>query len=158
MHKLKAITAQGSAAPSVSTIGSVTITEVTDRALASLSMRLGQDAEFIKRTKESLGFDLPAPGGAVVGSPFSAFWISPDNWMIDASYSSHESLAAELMLAMQDTASVVGTDRRLVPLRCERSDRLRSVRTALQCGYPRDESSIRDALRHSPYRLLPVVS
>jgi len=107
VHKLKAITALGSAAPAVSKIGSVTITEVADGALASLSMRLGQGAEFAKRAKDMLGFDLPDPGGAVVGTPFSAFWISPDSWMIDASYSSHETLAAELKSAMQDTASVV---------------------------------------------------
>ncbi len=107
MHKLKAITALGSAEARVSTIAGLTITEVTDRALASVSMRLGQGAEFAKRAKDVLGFDLPGPGGAAVGSSFSGFWLGPDSWMIDADYAAHETLAADLKSAMQQTASVV---------------------------------------------------
>ncbi len=107
MHKLKAITALGASEPKVSTIGDMTLTEVTDRALASVSMRLGQDAEFAKRAKDTLGIELPLPGVAEVGSPYSAFWIGPDSWMIDASYASNQAIAADLKSALQDTASVV---------------------------------------------------
>ena len=76
MHKLKAITPLGAAAPGVDTFSGVTITEVTDRALASVSMRAGRDAEFSRRAKDVLGFDLPQPGHAVTGATYSAFWES----------------------------------------------------------------------------------
>lgn len=107
MHKPKAITPLGAFEPATDTFANVTITEVANRALASLSMRQGYEAEFAGQAKSLLGFDLPQPGHAPVGSEYSALWIGPDSWMIDASYASHENLSAEVKAAMQQTASVV---------------------------------------------------
>lgn len=107
MHKLKAITPLGSTGPDIATFPNLTITEVADRALASLSMRHGQETEFAKLASDLLGFELPEPGHAAVGPTYSAFWIGPDSWMIDASYATHERLACEVKATMRDSASVV---------------------------------------------------
>ena len=107
MHKLKAITPLGAVEPVVSNFPNLTIAEVADRALASLSMRLGHDAGFAKQAKDLLGFDLPQPGFAASGPTYSAFWIGPDSWMIDASYETHEQLASDIKAALPQAASVV---------------------------------------------------
>ncbi len=107
MHKLKAISPLGSTKPVVETFPGLSIAEATDRALASISVRSGQDAEFFGRAAVILGFDLPQPGGAVAGAVFSAFWIGPDSWMIDADYKTHERIAFDLKDVLQETASVV---------------------------------------------------
>ena len=107
VHNLKATTPLGATGPSTDEFQNLTIAEVTDRALASVSMRLGHDSEFTKRAQDLLGFDLPQPGGASIGTSFAAFWISPDSWMIDVDYDGHEDLAAQIKSVMQETASVV---------------------------------------------------
>ena len=107
MHKLKAITPLSAVEPKISTFASLTIAEVADRALASVSMRLGHEGEFSKRAQEVLRFDLPQPGLSTTDTEFSALWIGPDSWMVDAAYGSHENLAVEIKSVMQETASVV---------------------------------------------------
>ncbi len=107
MHSLKAITPLGSTEPRVSTFPELVIAEVVDRALASLSKRLGHEAEFTTRAGDLFEFELPQPGRAEIGSTFSAFWIGPDSWMVDAAYATHDSPASNIKLTFGEAASVV---------------------------------------------------
>ena len=107
MHKLKPLTPLGGAEPRSDGFPGLTITENTSRALASLTARQGHEAACVTKANELIGAALPAPGQSVATSAFSAFWIGPDSWMIDADHASHEMLAVEVKAAVGDTASVV---------------------------------------------------
>lgn len=107
MHKLKPITPLGGSGPRVDSYAGLTITENPSRALASLSARLGHEADCAARAQDLIGMPLPAPGQSGIGADFSAIWIGPDSWMIEADHNSHELLAAELKAAVGDSASVV---------------------------------------------------
>lgn len=107
MHKLKSITPLGGTAAQVDTFSGLTVTENPDRALASLSARLGHEDACKNTARDLIGYDLPGPGQAVAGQSYNAIWIGPDSWMIDANHASHEMLASELKTALGDTASVV---------------------------------------------------
>ncbi len=107
MHKLKPITPLGGTEPKVDSFPGLTITENPTRALASLSARLGHESDCATKARDLIGVDLPGPGQTAAGQTYSAIWIGPDSWMIDADHASHEILAAELKAAVGDTASVV---------------------------------------------------
>ncbi|MFY0623491.1 MAG: sarcosine oxidase subunit gamma [Pelagimonas sp.] len=105
MHNLKPITPLGGATPRVDTVGAMTITEVVDCAMASVAARNDQgDA-----VKSALAgkVSLPDVGLSTMGSPYSAFWMGMDQWMITAPHESHELLAQEVKADVGDTASVV---------------------------------------------------
>lgn len=103
MHKLKPITPMGADTPRLDQIGTLTITEVVGRALASMTAREGQ----LDRLQKSLTLPLPGVGKSATQGDFSAFWIGPDQWMISADHDQHELLAAELKQMVGDAASVV---------------------------------------------------
>ena len=107
MHSLVAITPLGSTAPRVDVIGDVTITEIADRALASLSSRLGHEADIRAKGQQLIGADLPDVGRSVSGTEMTAFWIGPDSWMLDADYDAHTNLAAEVKAVVESAGSVV---------------------------------------------------
>lgn len=107
MHKLKAITPLGSSEPRVDTFSGLTVSENPARALASLSLRLGEEDQGKATAAEFLGFDLPDAGRTKTNATFAAWWLGPDSWMVDADHTAHELLASELKSKVGDTASVV---------------------------------------------------
>ncbi len=107
MFKLKPITPLGAAEPRVDRFTGLTITEVTDRALASLTVRNDQADATRDKAWSLFGIDLPDTGTSAMGNTHSAFWIGPESWMIDAPYKGNEELARQVKDAIGDCASVV---------------------------------------------------
>ncbi|WP_298909029.1 sarcosine oxidase subunit gamma [uncultured Aliiroseovarius sp.] len=103
MHKLKPITPLGADTPRVDQIGTLTITEVVDQALASVAAREGQ----LEAAQKALPLGLPSVGKSATQGDFTAFWTGPDQWMISANHDEYELLATELKQMVGDTASVV---------------------------------------------------
>lgn len=104
-HRLKPITPLGHDTPHSVTIGPVTITEVVDTALASLAARMGE-AKAVADIADSAGIPLPGPGKAAQGATYAAFWLSPDMWMIEAPFATHEDIVAHLKPHFGETASL----------------------------------------------------
>lgn len=105
MHDLNPITPLGAADPVVEGHGPVTLREVTETALASVAARLGREAETTTLLTEVLGAAPPAPARLCAGTP-GAFWMGPDQWMVEAPLSTHEDLAAQLAARANGAASV----------------------------------------------------
>nr|WP_174823341.1 sarcosine oxidase subunit gamma [Ruegeria arenilitoris] len=105
VHDLIAITALGGTTPRVDTVAGVTCTENPAVALASVAARLGQEAKAQKALAKLI--DASAPDvGQHAGGTIAAFWSTPDQWMIEAPFESHEDLADQVNSAMGDSASV----------------------------------------------------
>ena len=104
-HRLKPITPLGHDAPHSVTLGPVTIAEVTDTALASLAARLGE-AKAVADIADAAGIPLPAPGKAAQGATYAAFWLSPEMWMVEAPFATHEDIVAILKPHFGEAASV----------------------------------------------------
>ena len=100
MVDLRARTALGAHEPAVVTVGPLTVTERFDVALASVARRQGRDLAV------AAGVPLPGPGRYQPGTPYSAFWVTPDMWFVEAPFASHEDIAALLKAIFGDAASV----------------------------------------------------
>jgi sarcosine oxidase subunit gamma len=88
------------------TFGVFTICENTERSLGSLACRKGRNREFEKAAKNLFGFEMPEPGQSVTRKPYSAIWIGPDQWLIEAPFDTHEDIAGSLKAGFGDCASV----------------------------------------------------
>lgn len=90
MTDLTPITAFGAQAPADHRFGPLRIIENADLGLASLALRRGaeQPAPF--------GLILPGPGRWIAGEAVSAFWIGPDQWMIEGEGRATDDFAAAL--------------------------------------------------------------
>lgn len=106
MHDLQPFNALGGNVPLRADIGTVTLRETPNVALASVAARLGHESACITGLNKLIGSDLPGPGKATLGTPFDAIWVSPDQWMISAPYDTHEDLADRLKATLLDHASV----------------------------------------------------
>jgi sarcosine oxidase subunit gamma len=104
-HRLKPITPLGHDAPHSVTLGPVTISEVTHTALASLAARQGE-AKAITDIADAAGIPLPPPGKAAQGATYAAFWLSPEMWMIEAPFATHEDIVAILKPHFGEAASL----------------------------------------------------
>jgi sarcosine oxidase subunit gamma len=102
---LKAMTALGAYAPAVVTVGPLTVTERFDLALASVAARRGRMADLQAAAKVA-GLPLPDPARHLAGSPYSAFWVAPEMWFVEAPFASHEAIATRLKQTFGDAASV----------------------------------------------------
>lgn len=107
MLKLKPVTPLGADEPRVDHFSGLTITEITGRALVSLTARNEQADVTRDKAWTLFGIDLPDVSVSVVGNTYSALWIGPESWMIDAPYDGHEDLADQVKIALGDAASVV---------------------------------------------------
>lgn len=105
MHDLKPITPLGRTAPVIETIGPITVTEITDVALASVAARLGRADETAAILGAVLGEAPPAPA-RLSGTSLTAFWMGPDQWMVEAPLSTYEDLAGQLLAQSQGAMSV----------------------------------------------------
>ena len=99
---LHALTALGHEAPQTHQIGPYRIAERFDVALASLACRRGRGADVAK----AAGVPLPDPARYAAGSPYSAFWVAPEMWFIEAPFATHEDIVAAVKPAFGDAASV----------------------------------------------------
>jgi sarcosine oxidase, subunit gamma len=102
---LKAMTALGAHEAATVTVGPLTVTERFDVALASVAARQGRMVDLVAAAKLA-GVPLPEPARHVVGAPYSAFWVAPEMWFVEAPFASHELIAGMLISAFGDTASV----------------------------------------------------
>lgn len=106
MGKLAPIAPLGGIEPQVDRVGGVVIAEVFDRALASVSCRMGEDAGFAKAILELCGIAAPGPGKWAEGADYALIWTGPGQWFADAPYASHEDIAARIKAALGDCASI----------------------------------------------------
>ncbi len=102
---LNPITALGHDAPQVDVVGPWTITERADVALASLAIRRGRLAD-VQTAAGAAGVPLPKAGSAEQGAIYSAFWMTPDMWMVEAPFASHEDIRAHLLAVFETAASI----------------------------------------------------
>lgn len=104
MTDLTPLTPLGGTSPRVDTLGSVTITEVTDRAMASVAGRKGAD---VTEGFKALGFAVAPDVCAMAEANGSrAWWMGPDQYMVDAAFDQSGLWAAKVKDAMGDAASV----------------------------------------------------
>ncbi|MCC0064417.1 MAG: sarcosine oxidase subunit gamma [Defluviimonas sp.] len=106
MHDLAALTPLGATAPKVDRIGAMTISEVTDRALASVSCRAGKSTPFQSAAKKLFGTGLPTPGHWADGATYGLIWTGPEQWFVEAPFGTHEDIARIVKEPLGDTASV----------------------------------------------------
>ena len=105
MHNLPPITALGGQEAQVDSHGGVTCTEVPNVALASFMARLGQEKPAQAALAKALGATVPDVA-KMVEADLTAFWMGPDQWMVEAPLMTHEGLAQELAEQAKGVASV----------------------------------------------------
>jgi sarcosine oxidase subunit gamma len=94
-----AMTALGAREAAVVTVGPLSIAERVDVAVASVAVRRG-------RVLAAGVIPQPGPSRWEAGKPFSAFWVTPDMWFVEADFAAHELLADGLKASFGDAASV----------------------------------------------------
>jgi sarcosine oxidase subunit gamma len=104
-HRLKPVSPLNREFLAVETTGPITIAEDMATALASLASRRGREAEVADQAAAA-GIPMPGPGQAATQGPWSAFWVSPEMWMIEAPFASHEDIVAQLKPIFGESASI----------------------------------------------------
>ena len=99
------MTALGARVAAVVTVGPLTISERTDVALASVAVRRGRVAD-LKAAARVAGVPLPGPAQHEQGKPWSAFWVTPEMWFVEAPFATHELIADRLKESLGDAVSV----------------------------------------------------
>lgn len=102
---LKPLTALGHDEPRVVEIGSYRIAERFDVALASLATRQGRQTTVAKAAKAAK-VPLPGPAQSASSANYSAFWLSTEQWMVEAPFASHEDISDHLKTMFGDAASI----------------------------------------------------
>lgn len=107
MHSLAALSPLGSPLPKTEQIGTLTISEITDCALASVTLRRGKDQAFAAAAAALFAkAALPGPGAWQQAGVYGLIWTGPDQWFIEAPFASHEDIAQILKASLGDSASV----------------------------------------------------
>lgn len=101
----QALTALGHDAAEVVEIGPYRIAERFDVALASVAMRRGQEKAFAAAAKK-LGVPVPGASTYEAGKVFSAFWTTPEMWLVEADFATHEDIVAALKPGFGEAASI----------------------------------------------------
>lgn len=102
MHDLIALTPLGAHESRSDHHGGVSLIEVTDVALASVTARMGREADASALVAGITGSEAPAPARATD----RAFWMGPDQWMIEAPFATDEDLASQIAAQANGAASV----------------------------------------------------
>lgn len=105
MAELQAMTALGARQAAVAVVGPVTIAERFDVAVASVAARRGRMADLAQAAKAA-GLPLPEAARYTGGTPYSAFWVAPEMWFVEAPFATHELIADQVKAALGDAASV----------------------------------------------------
>ena len=74
----------------MSPIGPLTITERIDVALASVAARRGPDGRSRQGGARRQASRCPARRAIRQGTPYSAFWVTPEMWFVEAPFATHE--------------------------------------------------------------------
>ncbi|MCW1920660.1 sarcosine oxidase subunit gamma [Rhodobacter sp. KR11] len=98
---MKPLTALGASAPLRKSLGPWELVERVDVALASVAPRRGREGEVARAD-----VPVPAVAASVQGDPWSSFWLTPDMFMVEAPFASHEDIRAHLLGIYGDAASV----------------------------------------------------
>lgn len=106
MHSLKPITALGAETARIDTIGTITISERPDIALASVTARLGIETKAATAFKKTTGLTFPAPKSSTTKSGIAAYWTGPNQCMVEAPFDTHETLGVDLAADFAGIASV----------------------------------------------------
>lgn len=106
MLNLQTITPLWGETPRVDRFIGLTITEVSNQALASLALRKGREDEGRKAVEAMLGFALPDVGRHTAAGSYAASWFAQDQWLISAETSEHELMPFQLVDAVAGLASV----------------------------------------------------
>ncbi len=104
MTDLTPMTALGGQSARVQTLGTLSLSETPDLALASLSLRRGAVQPV------PMGLPLPGPGGWTAGQGLSAFWTGPGQWMIEAPGRAETGIEQALKQAAPDCSVTDQTD------------------------------------------------
>ncbi|WP_054007135.1 sarcosine oxidase subunit gamma [Cypionkella psychrotolerans] len=104
-NPLKSLTPLGHDKPITEIIGAVTIIENVGTALASLASRRGREAE-VAGAAQTAGIPLPGPGRSQAAATYSAIWLGPEQWMIEAPFATHEDISAILKPIFGEAASI----------------------------------------------------
>lgn len=106
MLDLNPITPLGATTPHQEQYEGLTISEVFDRAMVSISGRHGRNQDLMSRVSEKLDLKLPGVSEFTVNGDFGAFWTAPDQWMFDAPHDAKSCLAVKIKEIVGDAASV----------------------------------------------------
>jgi sarcosine oxidase subunit gamma len=99
------MTALGARDPAVVKVGPLAITERFDLALASVAARRGRRGDLTKAATAA-GVPLPEAARHAGGTPYSALWVAPEMWFVEAPFATHEPIADLLKAALGDAASI----------------------------------------------------
>jgi sarcosine oxidase, subunit gamma len=102
---LKPLTALGNDAAKMIEIGGYRIVERFDMALASLATRRNQE-KVVAKAAMIAKLILPEPSQSSISSVYGAFWLSSEQWMIEAPFETHEDIATHLKTLFGDSASI----------------------------------------------------
>lgn len=102
---LQALSALGHTTPETIEIGPWRIVERCNVALASIATRRGREAD-VATAARTARVPLPDPARWAPGQPFSAFWVAPQMWLVEAPFATHEDIVAQLKPLFGDAASI----------------------------------------------------
>lgn len=105
MASLQPLTALGKREATTVTHGPLTIAERPDVALASVAARKGRMSDLAAAALKA-GLPLAGPASHQPGTPWSAFWVAPEMWFVEAPHATHELVADLLKSALGDAASI----------------------------------------------------
>ncbi len=105
MYSLSGLSPLGFATPQSKNFGNFTITEVTDRAMASVTARKGEEV-FVQKALSNI-LNQPAPGvGCHVAGKIGAFWIGQNQWMLSAPFDTHGDIVDAFLNKFRGKASL----------------------------------------------------
>lgn len=104
-ERLAPLTVFGETEARLDRIGTLSIAERPDLALASVAARLGRLSSLEAAAPRVLGVSLPGVS-RVAGGTIRAFWTGPEQWLVEAPHATHEDLAAILKQGFGADASV----------------------------------------------------
>ncbi len=105
VEALHTLTALGHKTPQLVEIGPYRIVERFDVALASIATRKGREAD-VAKAAVAAKIPLPDPARWVGAEPWSAFWVAPAMWFVEAPFATHEDILSHLKHAFGDAASI----------------------------------------------------
>lgn len=102
VHDLIAITPLGQHAPRTDSHAGITMTEVVETGLVSVTARLGHEKATADLVASITGQKAPTPARAAKG----AFWMGPDQWMVETPLAGKDDPAREIAAKAKGIASI----------------------------------------------------
>ena len=105
MPNLHALSPLGFAMPHTESIGDFTVSEIIDRAMASVTSRRGYETAVTKVLEKILKQSAPAIGEYRAGT-IDAFWTGQSQWMLGAPLADHQDIVANFSKEFKGKASL----------------------------------------------------